>query len=285
MLRHFYLDTNAFRYFGEAFAQQILPDDLRGRMLISPLSAFEVFAQLARENGGDDVLQQIRAIRNWSNPKRCVLLPWPDAWLYQVWFQKEKPDDSFTKRMEAAFNWCLEANTPDSLAELKKVAVDHTKLMDDFKRQKAEQFKAMVDDMKQQKLKAIDTTVVWFVSIANSVGADPKSRPLAEIVSAFSAHHEFEQAKLQTALANQEYNPLSRKNQNDIIDTEQLVYLSDESLCMITADSGFKRKVTKSKQADQIITVPATDLMVAKKAEAALRECVLFARNQPHRSN
>jgi hypothetical protein len=30
------------------------------------------------------------------------------------------------------------------------------------------------------------------------------------------------------------YNPLSRKNQNDIIDSEQLVYLGDDSLCMLT---------------------------------------------------
>lgn len=120
-------------------------------------------------------------------------------------------------------------------------------------------------------MKAVDTTEAWFVSIANSVGADPKSRPVGEIVSALSAHHEFEQAKLQTALSIPEYNPLSRKNQNDIIDAEQLVYLADESLCMLTADSGFLSKVTKSKQAARISTVPAADLMDAKKVEVILR--------------
>jgi hypothetical protein len=143
--------------------------------------------------------------------------------------------------------------------------------MDDFKRQKAEEFKAMIDAARQEKAKAFDTTEAWFASIANSVGADPKSKPIDEIVSALSAHHEFELAKVQTALANLEYNPLNRKNQNDIIDTEQLVHLSDESLCMLTADSGFKSKVTKSKQAARIITATAVDLMDAKKVEGILR--------------
>jgi hypothetical protein len=40
---------------------------------------------------------------------------------------------------------------------------------------------------------------------------------------------------------------------------------------MLTADSGFKSKVTKSKQAARIITATAVDLMDAKKVEGILR--------------
>ena len=36
-----YLDTNASRYFGYAFENTTLADDLRDKILISPLSAFE----------------------------------------------------------------------------------------------------------------------------------------------------------------------------------------------------------------------------------------------------
>lgn len=269
--RHIYLDTNAFRCFGEAFATDRLADDLRKKMVISPLSAFEVLAQLVREDCGDDVLRQINAIRNWTDSSRVGLLPWPDAWLYQVWFQEQKPDDGFAKRMENAFNLCMTADSPASLTALREASAEHAKLMDEFKRQKAEEFKAMIDAAKQDKVEAFDTTEAWFISIANSVGADPKSKPVAEIVCALSAHHEFEQAKLQRALAIPEYNPLSRKNQNDIIDSEQLVYLADKSLCMFTADSGFKSKVTKSKQGARIITAPAVDLMDAKRVEVILR--------------
>lgn len=149
--RRVYLDTNAFRYFGEAFARNKLADDLRRKILISPLSAFEVLAQLARDDCGDDVLRQINAIRNWTDPSHSGLLPWPDTWLYQVWCHEVKPDDGFAKRMESAFNWCMTADSPASLTALREASAEHAKLMDDFKRQKAEEFKVMIDAAKQNK--------------------------------------------------------------------------------------------------------------------------------------
>ena len=274
MPQYVYLDTNAFRHFGEAFGTELLPDDLREKMLISPLSAFEVLAQLAREDCGDEVLRQIKAIRNWTNPIRSGLLPWPNVWLYEIWFQKNKPDDGFSKKMANAFNRCLAADSPASLETLKKASAEHAKLMDGYKRQKAEQFKVMIDAARQEKIKAFDSTEFWFASLAESVGADPKSKPIAEVVCALSAHHEFEQSKLRTALEIPDYNPLSRKNQNDVIDVDQLLYLADETLCMLTADGGFKKKVTKSRQAARIITAPEADLMDARKAETMLRNIV-----------
>ena len=269
---HIYLDTNACRYFGEAFATDTLADDLRKKMVLSPLSLFEILAQLAREDCGDDVLRQIQAIPNWTDSSNTSLLPWPDDWLHFVWFQKQKPDDGFTERMKYALNLCLNADHPESLAVLKEMASEHAKMIDDFKREKAEQFKAMVDAARQDKLKTFDTTEFWYASIADSAGADPKSKSVDEVVSALSAHHEFNQAKLQRALTIREYKPLSRKNQNDIFDVEQLVYLWDKSLCMLTADGGFKSKVTNSKQATRIITAEEADLRDAKRVEVILRD-------------
>jgi hypothetical protein len=269
MPEHIYLDTNAFRYFGQAFANVTLTEELRRRILTSPLSAFEVFAQLADERDGDRVLSYIHAVRNWTNTKRSGLLPWPDEWLYQVWFQKVRKDDGFTERMQNAFNMCLAA---DSVSALKQIVLDHKKLMDDFKFTKAQEFKAMIDAARREKTKTYDITGVWFASIANSVHADRNSKAVAEIVAKLSAHHEFEQAKLNTALTIREYNPLSRTNQNDIIDAEQLVYLADPSLCMLTSDGGFRSKITKSQQAERIITAPQSDLVDAGKAEAVLRD-------------
>ena len=263
--QHFYPDTNAFRYFGIAFADNELAADLRARMLVSPLTTFEALAQLAREDCGEDVLKQIKAMRNWTDPSHTGLLPWPNDWLYTIWHNKPKPDDGFTKKIEDAFNWCMTADSADSLAELKQTAVEHAKLVDAFKLQKAIEFKAMIDAARQEGTKAFDTTQFWFNSIANSVGADPASKPEDEIVDALSAQHEFEQAKLQTALKTPEYNPLNRTNQNDIFDVEQLVYLADPSLYMITSDRGFKRKVKKSTQVDRIILASADDLMDGRR--------------------
>lgn len=143
--------------------------------------------------------------------------------------------------------------------------------MDDFKMGKAQEFKDMLDAARREKVRAYDMTRDWFQAIARSVNADPASKPIEEIVAALSAHHEFEQVKLQRALKARTYNPFSRDNQNDIIDAEQLLYLCEPSLCMITADAGFKSKVRKSDQAERIITAPANDLMDPHKAEAVLR--------------
>jgi hypothetical protein len=59
-----YLDTNAFRYFGNAFEKTQLATDIRDKILISPLSAFEVFAQLGDEDEtkADLVLRQIHGL-------------------------------------------------------------------------------------------------------------------------------------------------------------------------------------------------------------------------------
>jgi hypothetical protein len=45
-----YLDTNAFRYFGIAFENVSLAPEITEKILVSPLSLFEVFAQLGDDN-------------------------------------------------------------------------------------------------------------------------------------------------------------------------------------------------------------------------------------------
>jgi hypothetical protein len=120
------------------------------------------------------------------------------------------------------------------------------------------------------KAKPVDTTEPWFNGVAKRAKAGASSKTIPEVQSLLGAYHEFEQSKLQTALLIPEYNPLSHKNQNDIIDSEQLIYLSDPSLCMLTADKGIKSKVVKSEQAARIVVATPEDLSDAKKAEAVV---------------
>jgi hypothetical protein len=40
-----YFDTVAFRHIGKSFEEAKLPDEIRDRILISPLTVFEVFSQ------------------------------------------------------------------------------------------------------------------------------------------------------------------------------------------------------------------------------------------------
>jgi hypothetical protein len=273
MPERIYLDTNAVRYFGAAFEKAVLPPDLAERILISPLSIFEVFAQLAEEEVGDEVLGQIHALPNWTNPQHSGLLPWPDNMLHKLWFGTLPVDDGFTKKMQDSFNMCL---ATDSVASLKAEAVQHRQVMDGFKADYAQAFKDILDEAKKEKKKSFDMTEAWFFGIASRVHADPKSKKVSEIISALSAYHEYEEAKLQMALNTPKYNPLSKTNQNDILDAEQLVYLGDKSLCLLTCDKGFKKRVKKSEQAARLITATPEELMDAKKAEALLRKTLLL---------
>ena len=50
---------------------------------------------MTTQPNADLVLRQIRAIRNWTNPKHAVLLPWPDVMLQMLWSQKPVHDDEF----------------------------------------------------------------------------------------------------------------------------------------------------------------------------------------------
>jgi len=272
-----FFDTNAFRYFGIAFENVSLAAELQEKILISPLSAFEVFAQLSDEDEtkADAVLRQIRAIRNWTNPKHAVLLPWPDDMIRSLWSQKDVQDEDFRKRMEDSFNVCLKA---DSLAHLKEAALQQKQTMEEFKFNMAHDFKNMVDDLKAQqgkpgkkKAKPVDTTEVWFHRIAKRARADPTSKTISEVQALFGAYHEFEQEKLRRALVSPDYNPLSHANQNDIIDAEQLVYLGDRSLSIVTSDKGLKSKVTKSDQTTRVTLAPPQDLVNPEEAEAVIR--------------
>jgi hypothetical protein len=48
-----YTDTNVLRYFGEAFPNTTLADDLRDELLLAPLAVMELVSQLGTPGAGD----------------------------------------------------------------------------------------------------------------------------------------------------------------------------------------------------------------------------------------
>jgi hypothetical protein len=259
-----YFDTNVFRAVSAAFEKNSLPDELKERVLISPLTAFEVLSQLTVKNAGE-VLRQIQAVPNWTDPKRTGLLPWPDDMLSQLWFQKPTKDDRFTERMQKAFNVCLAASSVEPLQEEAGKLKD---VMDEMRRKRAQDFQRLLEAARKEALEGERFSEAWFQGIANRTHADAKSNSVSKLAKTLSAYHEFEEVKLQTALQNPEYN--AESHVNDLFDAEQLVYLGDVSLCFLTGDKGFRR-VKKSDQAARIVVVTFAELSDAKKVEAVLR--------------
>jgi hypothetical protein len=259
-----YFDTNVFRAVGVAYENCSLPDDLKEKILLSPLTSFEVLSQLTVKNS-EEVLRQIQAIHNWTNPTATGLLPWPDDALAQFWFERPTADDGYTARMQKAFNVCLAARSVESLRQDAGQLKD---AIDAMKRRTTDEFASLLATSRKEPLTDDKFSEAWFRGIANRVRADPGSKSVCEIVHKFSAYHEFEQAKLTTALQNKDYNP--ENHMNDLLDAEQLVYLAAPALAFLTADRGFRR-VTKSDQAEQIVVVSPGDLSSSQEVEALLR--------------
>jgi hypothetical protein len=100
-----------------------------------------IISQLTVKNG-DEVLRQIQAIPNWTNPKRTGMLPWPDDALFQFWFQKPAKDDGFTSKMQKAFHSCLSASAVEPLQEEAGKLKD---VMDAMRRKTAQDFGRLLE--------------------------------------------------------------------------------------------------------------------------------------------
>jgi hypothetical protein len=261
-----YFDTVAFRHIGKSFEDVKLPDEIRNRILISPLTVFEVFSQLTI---GDKVLRQVHAILNWCNPQHTGLLMWPDDVLSGVWFGKAPPDDGFTERMQKAFNTCLNAESVKELA----VESGHLKdEIDNMKTKTANDFGQLLRSARKEGFAWGTFSEMWFQGIANRVKGDPNSRSVSEVASLFNAHHEFERRKLRDALPDVNYDPIAHRN--DLFDAEQLVYLSNPYLYFLTSDKGLADYVKNSSQANRVINVQAAELDSAEKVETLLKKMI-----------
>jgi hypothetical protein len=196
MAEKVYLDTCTFRYFGVAFANVGLEPEFRDRIVLSPLSTFEIFGQLASKVGGT-VLQQVHAVLNWTNPKHSEMLPMPGYLLRALWFGKAPADDGDAQDWQSRF---YELLSTDSVSKIKDGALKYQKMMDDFKINMGQRFKDMLDDLRKKKYKTVDITGPWLEGIAKRIDADPKSMPSSSVVDSLSAYHEYEQSKVTTAL-------------------------------------------------------------------------------------
>jgi hypothetical protein len=251
---------------GKAFACAKLNPELRERIVLSPISLLEVFSQLTIPKPAE-VFSQIHAVLNWTNPDNTGLMVWPSEALFGIWTGERAKDDGFTKRMQSAYNACLAADSAEALQEDAGKLKD---VLDKIKDQAAANFARLLESARDEPLNDERLSDAWLRGIASRIDVDPKSGKLKEIASRLSAYYEYEYAKLHLALSHKDYNAL--KHRNDVIDAEQLIYLSDESLCFLTCDTGFRELAKKSPQAARIVTVQPGDLREGNSVEALLRK-------------
>lgn len=259
-----YFDTDVFHRVGTTFATHRLAADLCERILLSPLTILEALSHLTLKSNAD-ILTHIQAMHNWINPKHAGLLPWPTAAIAKIGFKKEPEDDDFTEKIEKTINLCLSTNSPD---ELKLSAGKLKDVLDRMKDSTAKDFARLVEGYRKAPLKPEEFSEMWVFGIAKRAKIDPKSRPVAEVVSALSAYHEYEEDRLKTAANNPQYKP----DKNDLLDSEQMLYLGDPALHFLTCDGGYLARIKNSPQAAQIHKVSLDDLTTVDKIDAILRK-------------
>jgi len=261
-----YFDVDAFRFLGEAFAVQGLPQELRNRIVLDPLTAIEVLAQLCTPEA-EVILAQIKAVPNWIDTEHAPILPWMDDVIAQTGFDVVPNYSDITDRVGNALERCFHA--PDAAA-LRQSAEDVRRLLDAVKDETVAALNALIGAHNQNPEAIAGLDQAWFGFLKRRARIEITDHTVDDLKLSLDAAYQFEMAKVQEAVAIQHYNVDRRRN--DCIDVEHLVYLSIPEMKFLTCDRGYRRKVAAGEQLGRICTSTPAELRNRNTAEALLRE-------------
>lgn len=261
-----YTDTNVLHYFGNAFVNQKLPDDLPVQLLLSPLSIMELLSQLGTDLA-DSAFKAIHALPNVHNPVATGMLPFSDEFFRMALFNLPPTEDTITPALNRAVNNVLAAQKAD---ELRDEGIEMRDLLDREKDRETANFVALLNSMRHEgPLNEAENQAIFSRSIARRAGADENNVDVARIIENLHAHFLFEQERIRVGVRTKNFNAAKRKN--DLLDAELLIYLADTSLHLVTSDQGFRR-ASESPQAARVHIVTPASLSTSEEAITTLRD-------------
>lgn len=246
-----YMDTNVLRYFGTAFADLTMDEDLRDRLLVAPISVMELLSQLAT-HGAPEVLLAIQAMLRVFNPQHTGVLPWSDDFFRMSVFDAPPKEDVITSSLNNAINNCLSVEWVND--DLKADAHEMQRLLDVAKTGTTDQFAALRQGWMVEGLSENNHRNIFAHSIARRAGVPEDRVNVDTTILRLEALYTFEKAKLTEAANIVDYKP--DKHENDVFDAELLVYLADLTLHLLTSDTGFRRAAASSQFARIHIVSP-----------------------------
>jgi hypothetical protein len=264
-----FFDTNVIRYLRTGLTEP-LPNDLRNRVYISPISASELISQIAIEP--EAALASVHAFDRWLNPEHAVLLEWYESFYANRVFEIEFRD-LISEHLGTAINRCfaLERATDDVVED----ATELRQFLIAAKRRKAELLAHAVDRIREMRVRPADIEAgarrAIAAGIAERIQAPVNHKTEDEVARCLSAYFEFHEDLVSRAVAAVEFNFFSPEHLNDHFDAEQLLYLADANLHFITADLGYRR-VRDSPQSDRIHVLSAADLQAPNTADALIAD-------------
>ncbi len=263
-----YTDTNALRYFGTAFANASLPEDLQAQLVLAPLALMELISQLGT-NGAQEAYEAVHALQRVHNPRATGMLPFSDDFFRISLFNLPPGEDTITPALNSAVINILNAASADDLGE---DGQEMRALLDGEKDKEAMNFSAVLNGWRAAgQLPEADHRAIFARSIAHRAGADEASVNVDFVVKSLEAHYIFEKHRMQVGAQNPDYNV--NKHANDVYDAELLIYLADPTLHLLTSDKGFFC-VEKSSQFNRVHIADPACLKNPDCATALIRSIV-----------
>jgi hypothetical protein len=236
-----YFDTNILRYFGNIFNDRELPAELRARIVLSPISVLELMSQLCDDSAAR-AFAAVQAMWNWL-PQQVSILDIPPIFIKSNVAGAAEDDNVAFERLTNALSRSLHARSAQVLRESSK------ELRDYLQRAKLADAQGRATDVlkireglrriRKETLNDAELRGLFVRSLALRAGVpldDPRAGAFTEQVEAYY-HHEIE--RLKRAIGNPKMNLVSKKRQNDLFDSQQLLYLSVPELHYLSTDRSY----------------------------------------------
>ena len=263
-----YTDTNVLRYFGTAFANASLADDLQLHLFLSPLTIMELASQLGTKDA-EEAFAAVQALPRVHNAKACGMLPWSDHFFRMCIFNLPPVEDVSTVTLNNAIVKILNAAKAEDLREEGK---EMRVLLDAAKAEAARNFEAVLNDWRSVgPLPEAEHRAIFARSIARRAKVDEAKVDIDFVIESLHALYVFENHRMRIGARNHNYNV--DKHSNDAYDAELLIYLADPRMHLLTCDTGFRR-VEKSSQANRVHIAEVACLNNPKYATATIRHIV-----------
>jgi hypothetical protein len=263
-----YTDTNVLRYFGTAFVNTSLAEDLQVQLLLAPLALMELISQLGTK-GAEEAFAAVHALPCVHNPEATRVLPWSDDLFRTCLFNLPPREDNFTPALNNAVVNILNATKAEDLRE---DGEEMRALLDKGKDEAAKNFSAVLHSWRAEgQLAEADHRAIFARSIARRAGIDEACVNVDFVVNSLDAHYVFEKHRMQIGARDRDYKV--DKHSNDVYDAELLIYLADPTLHLLTSDKGFRR-VEESPQFKRVHIADAACLMDPDCATRMIRSIV-----------
>jgi hypothetical protein len=233
-----YFDTSVLRHFSVVAGKKTLSSDLQAKLVLSPISALELLSHLSN----DSITQAfaiVQGMRNWLSTQTTILDIAPLFIRLNVTGNANNSRTIFDGSTTLLKN-CLCAHSMEDFRNSAK------ELCNFFERARLSfaqirmnsvlRLRERLHKSKQQTIHSQELHDVFVHSIATRAGVESTHPGIAPFIPKIEAHYQHQILRIRRAIENPNLSLLSKKRQNDLFGSDQLLYLAVPDLHFVTTD-------------------------------------------------